>query len=285
MAKTYNFSNYKFNNIHMILLTIISFIVLLMMIRNNNIIQFVEGFYACDTSPTFDSELKCVTEINGCSNRKCCQDKDNSAKYIIIDTKTTTECPKSNCFNNTAKIELESGEKINISDAKIGDKILCYNNKNEFIYSPVIFIPHEKTFHKNSYVKITTENNLSITMTSDHYIPIYNLCQNENVITPQRFIINVKKADELNIGDKIKTKDKSIDLIKTIENVYDYGLSTVLTDNEYIIVDNIVVSSFGGDMSHSLQNKLANILRYSYKVYPKFNELKTVRKIVEFITP
>lgn len=180
----------------------------------------------------------------------------------------------SHCFTNHSKVELESGEKIKISDVKLGNKILCYCEKTkEYVYSKVIFIPHDVSFHQNSYIKITTENNLSITMTNDHYIPVYNE------------IVTTKQAHELKVGDKIKTKKEELTTIKTIENVYDNGLSTVVTDYEFIVVDDIVVSSFGGTMSHLLQYKLATILRYFYKVHPKINESKTLRRIVEMISP
>ena len=67
--------------------------------------------------------------------------------------------------------------------------------------------------------------------------------------------------------------------------IYDYGLTTVVTECEYIVVDDIVVSSFAGYISHSFQNKLANLLRFSYKVSPAINSSKIVHKISNFICP
>jgi len=183
------------------------------------------------------------------------------------------------CFPNSSKVFLEQDKTVEISEIKVGDKILSYDpKKNEYIYSPVVLIPHKKTEEKQLFLKITLDSGKSITMTPTHYIPIYN--NMNNIIT--------KKACDLKVGDILNYCNLSNTLIspffisiEKIEEIYDNGLCTVITEYEYIVVDNIVVSSFAGYVSHSLQNIVCCIFRYLYYIHPEINNSNIVNKTVE----
>lgn len=179
------------------------------------------------------------------------------------------------CFPNNAKVRLEeNNQELEIVELKIGDKILSYNSKKkEYEYSPVIFIPHEKTSEKYQFLKIKIDNDISIIMTENHFIPTD--------------VDTIKRASELKIGDILQiinsSSNPSLRSIQYIEKVNENGLCTVITENEYIVVNNIVVSSFAGSMSHPMQNYFSNILRYLYYIHPGINKSPIINKIVDKI--
>jgi hypothetical protein len=178
------------------------------------------------------------------------------------------------CFPNHAKVILENKQELDIGKLKIGDKILSYDSKKkDYSYSPVIFIPHPKTKEEYPFLKIKINDDISITMTENHFIPT-------------QFDI-IKKACELKIGDNIQiinsSSSPSFASIQDIQKVNDNGMCTVITENEYIVVNNIVVSSFAGTMSHPMQNYFSNILRYLYYIHPSINKSSTMNKIVNKI--
>lgn len=182
-------------------------------------------------------------------------------KWCCFQTKSESNCDNS-CFSNNMKIELDSGKKINISDAKIGDKILSYDPINKkLVYSDIIFIPHKKSFEKDFLIKIITKNNLELVMTKCHYMPIKN---KNNIV--------IKKANNLEINDKIITINGE-DMISNIKIIEDIGKFTVITNEEFIVVNDIITSPFGSNISHNISNKLYNLLRFIYKIDTNINKL------------
>lgn len=139
-----------------------------------------------------------------------------------------------------------------ISDVIIGDRILSYSPlKDKFLFSSVIAIPHERNNKINEFQHITTINNQSVKMTSFHLIPIID-CNTNNIIT-------ISPAKDIIVGQCIKTiKGKS----KVITNkiVVDFGIYTVVTEEEFIVVNNIVASPFA--VNHFFVNKYYDVIRY-----------------------
>ena len=141
------------------------------------------------------------------------------------------------CFSKDSFLLLENGNTINITEAKIGDKILSYSNNN-FIYSPIIAIPHIRNDILSKFFNIKTCSNKYISMTESHLIPIY--IDNSFKLT---------QAQNIKINDTIITID-GFETITDINISYDNGIYTVVTSNDYIVVNNIVASPFA--ISHFL---------------------------------
>ena len=235
--------------------TLIIIIIIIFYILNN---YLVENFLT--PSPSRSSRSSRSKKYTCNNNDDCCYDQDGEkgkcpkggCKVHGCDDKSD----KKDCFSKDSKIKLEDGSFINISEVKNGDKILSYSpQKKEFVYSPVVYIIHEKNDDFSTFIEIKTEKNKKITMTSNHLIPVIKEDKLE-LIT----------ADKILMNDIIKTVDGDEQII-SIENVFDSGLYTLITLEEYIVVDNIIVSPFA--ISHNMGQFYYSMYRALFKISPK----------------
>jgi len=179
----------------------------------------------------------------------------------------TPASPAPACFSGDSILYLENGETKQIQDAKLGDKILSYNRKkNEYKYSPIIAIPHEKNNQVAEFVQI----NNSIKITKTHLLP---------VLKKSAKTFELITADKIEVGDIIISKDGN-EIVKSLTNIESEGVYTVVTQEEYIVVDNIVASPFfenfhmAGNIYYSFFRALcsANPDIIKSNMYEKFNE-------------
>lgn len=211
-------------------------------IKDNNCLLFNEGHYKCNI--TAGNKLG-LCESTGKSSSK-------------------------GCFSKDSLLKLENGNTIKIEDAKIGDKILSYSLlKNKLNYSPIVAIPHERNNKLTKFIKFTTNSSKSIKMTEKHLIPA--LQKNNNSF-------NIILAEKIKINDIIKTIDGN-EQITSIETVEEEGIYTVVTLEEYIVVDNIIASPY--ELYHILANIYYSLHKNLYRLNPeilnspyfkKFNE-------------
>lgn len=161
------------------------------------------------------------------------------------------------CFFKDSLLKLENGEKIRIEDAKIGDKILSYSlNKNSFVYSPIVAIPHEKNSIESNFIEIKTLSGKNIKMTPDHLIPVL---KNKN----KKF--ETIYAENIDVDDIIITIDGN-DKVISKEVMKEDGIYTVITLEEYIVVDDIVASPYG--IFHILGNIYYSLHKTLYRINP-----------------
>ena len=250
-----------------IILTFILIIIIIIFYILNN--YLIENFAVVATAraqplpppppPKNDPKYTCNT-IDG----KCYNNNDVNDSYFPDGKKCiTNECwTKSSsvggngCFSKDSKIKLEDGSFKNISEVKNGDRILSYSpQKDEFVYSPVVYIIHEKNDDFSTFIELKTEKNKNIRMKTNHLIPFIK----DNKI-------ELISADKIVINDIIKTVDGDEQII-SIENSYDTGLYTLITQEEYIVVDNIVVSPFA--ISHIMGQFYYSMYRALFKLSPK----------------
>ena len=237
---------------NIILTFILSLVIIIIFYILNN--YLIEKFQT-DEDPS--SKLTCN---KGPPGDDCCY--NHNAQFIFCPKNgcSLDGCLKKNegkgCFSKDSKIKLEDGSFKDITDVKNGDRILSYSpQKDEFIYSPVVYIIHEKNNDLSTFIDILTEKNKKIRMTSNHLIPIIK----ENKI-------ELISADKIVINDIIKTIDGDEKII-SMEKVFDSGLYTLITLEEYIVVDNIVVSPFA--ISHIMGQFYYSMYRGLFKISPK----------------
>ena len=131
------------------------------------------------------------------------------------------------CFAGSELILLENGQYKKISEISIGDIILTADKNYNLSYSPVIFLPHEQNNIKTQFIQITSNKNNTIKLTPEH-----NIIANDKVVY----------ASKVNIGDILQTINGP-EIVKDISIVTDFGIYTIITENEFIIVNNIIASS------------------------------------------
>jgi hypothetical protein len=164
------------------------------------------------------------------------------------------------CFSKDSLLKLENGNIIKIEDAKIGDKILSYSLKeNKLKYSPIVAIPHQKNNILSKFIKFTTNSGKNIKMTDKHLIPV--LKQNNNTF-------NNIFAEKIEINDIVKSVDGN-EQITSIEIIEDEGVYTVVTLEEYIVVDNIIASPYAVfELFHLLGNIYYSLHKNLYRLNP-----------------
>ena len=171
-----------------------------------------------------------------------------------VPTASTVESRKS-CFAGSETVLLESGETRAISLVQVGDRVLAANAHHDTMFSEVIFIPHGTNMESTIFVHLTTVSNRDVKMTPDHILPS-GVCGTS---------LPLVYASKVSVGDCIHTVSGEEEVLK-IEEVLGEGVYTIVTNEEYIVVNSIITSSFGGN--HMMANLYYNVHRLVYAVAP-----------------
>uniref|UniRef100_A0A6C0B683 Hint domain-containing protein n=1 Tax=viral metagenome TaxID=1070528 RepID=A0A6C0B683_9ZZZZ len=176
------------------------------------------------------------------------------------------------CFLGDSVIYLENGETKQIQDAKLGDKILSFNmRKNIYVYSPIIAVAHEKNKQVADFIDIKTSRKNRVKMTKSHLLP---------VLQKSAEAFKLITADKVDVGDIIISKDGN-DIVESITTIELEGVYTVVTKEEYIVVDNIVASPFFENF-HMLGNIYYSLFRALYNINPNIIKSNMYQKFNEF---
>jgi len=161
------------------------------------------------------------------------------------------------CFSGDSTIYLEGNITKQMKDAAIGDKILSYSmRENKFVYSPIVAIPHGTNNIISEFMEIQTSSDKKLKLTPDHLVPIMKS-------TGTTF--DIISAKDISLGDTII----SVDGKETVTAVSDFdceGIYTVVTLEEFIVVNNIVASPYA--LFHFLGHLYYSIHKFLYKVNP-----------------
>ena len=174
------------------------------------------------------------------------------------------------CFSAGSLVKLENNVIKNIEDLRLGDKILSYSEKSkQFVYSPIIAIPHEKNNQLSAFVELVTSSNKKIALTEDHLLPIVHK-DTTTMLTA---------AKNIEIGDNVTTVDGDESIVS--KNIVDKeGVYTIVTMEDYVVVDGVVASPFYlnfhvlGNIYYSLPRFLCRINENAITspIYEKYNK-------------
>ena len=124
-------------------------------------------------------------------------------------------------------------------------------------YSDVVYVPHRANSDDALFTHITTASGRDIKMTPSHII-LAGPC---DVSGP----LPLTYASSVSVGDCVMTVSGR-DMVSTVETVQGKGLYTVVTKEEYVVVNGIVASPFAAN--HMLANLYYNIHRFVYATTP-----------------
>jgi Hint module len=161
------------------------------------------------------------------------------------------------CFAGSETLSLESGEVRAISDVRVGDRVLAADAVGRTSYSDVVFVPHRANSDDALFTRITTASGRDIKMTPSHII----------LAGPCHSSLPLKYASSVNVGDCVMTVSGE-DMVSTVETVQGKGLYTVVTKEEFVVVNGIIASPFAAN--HMLANLFYNIHRFVYSSAPSF---------------
>ena len=108
---------------------------------------------------------------------------------------------------------------------------------------------------KAVFAHISTETGRDIKMTMNHIVPA-GVCGTA---------LPLVYASKVTAGDCINTitGQEKVTSVMTVESE---GVYTIVTNEEYIIVNDIIVSPFGGN--HMMANLYYNVHRFAYNLNP-----------------
>ncbi len=161
------------------------------------------------------------------------------------------------CFAGSDSVLIKSGQQKLLSDVEIGDVVLTSNNNGILSYSPVIALPHKRNYYETDFIQIYTEMGRDIKLTSNHLLP-YGSCNMAGKLS-------LGYAKYAKKGECVITID-GVKKITDIKVIRSEGLYTVVTQNEYIVVNGIIASPFSHN--HVVAHSFYNIFRFLYSITP-----------------
>ena len=200
----------------------------------------------------------------------------SSSEYSVSPaSKTSSYSSKlKECFAGSETLHLESGEVRFISDIRVGDRVLAADAAGRTSYSDVVFVPHRANNDDALFTHITTASGRDIKMTPSHII-LAGSCHLSGPL-PLTYALSV------NVGDCVMTVSGK-DMVSTVETLQGTGLYTVVTMEEYVVVNGIIASPFAAN--HMLANLYYNVHRFVYASAPfllKYPPLHYANEVIHF---
>ena len=172
------------------------------------------------------------------------------------------------CFAGSETVTLESGDIKLISDVQVGDRVLAANAAGQTAFSDVLFVPHGYNKQSTDFVEITIENGNDVKMTQNHILPA-GVCGS---------VLPLVYASKVVVGDCIYTVSGEEKVTK-IDSVRGEGIYTIVTNEEYIVVNGIIASPFGAN--HMMANLYYNVHRFLYSLSPALLASKVIHSLNE----
>jgi Hint module len=182
---------------------------------------------------------------------------------------TSTRRSSKACFAADELVEKENGEKIKISLVKVGDRILSASRSGDFTYADVVAVPHRMNDIEASFAVISTAS-IDLKLTPDHFL-MAGVCGSK---------MTLSKASDISVGSCLMTTAGSAEVI-AITAAKGRGVYTVVTAEEFIVVNGVVASPFA--LNHYAANSFYNIFRCLYHSAPAFMKSSFVGALYEIV--
>jgi Hint module len=116
-------------------------------------------------------------------------------------------------------------------------------------------MPHKSNKQRSLFVHISTESGRDVKVTKNHVLPS-GACGS---------VLPLVYASQVHVGECIMTVSGE-EKISKVETVQGEGVYTVVTKEEYIVVNGIIASPFGAN--HMMANLYYNMHRFLYALSP-----------------
>jgi hypothetical protein len=138
--------------------------------------------------------------------------------------------PQGTCFHGATLVTLEDETTKAMTELQVGDKIKTSDANGNFLFSPVLSLPHKAgNSEVAKFLKLTTDSGKSVRMTPGHLLPN---CAGKTI-----------GASEVEVGDCVKTIHGK-ETVREITSATWHGVYTAITADAFIVADGIVASSF-----------------------------------------
>ena len=247
--------------------------------EHNIHVMVFEGDEMTRTLFTTPSDCSGTSTVNSDGVGGCTQlNIYNSVFSYSTYTPTSSSSSKSSadklkaCFAGSETLSLESGGLRAISDVRMGDRVLSADAAGRTSYSDVVFMPHRANSDDAFFSHITTASGRDIKMTHSHII-LAGPCHSSAPLP-------LTYASSVSVGDCVMTVSGE-DMASTVENVQGKGLYTVVTKEEYVVVNGIIASPFAAN--HMVANLYYNLHRFAYTSAPSFLTYPALHYVNEVI--
>lgn len=143
----------------------------------------------------------------------------------------------------------------------------------------VVYLPHKRNKQQTDFVHIMTEGSRDLKITSNHILPCGKCGSSASYIFP------LISASQVNVGDCVMTVSGE-EKVRTVEITQGLGVYTIVTKEEFVVVNGIIASPFG--VNHMMANLYYNIHRFVYTIAPVLLEsslLQYVNEGLGLLTP
>lgn len=152
------------------------------------------------------------------------------------------------CFPSSARVELDNGLVIQISQLHVGDRVHVGEGK----YSDVFLFTHRNERVYSTFVNLTVESNASIALSPSHYIPVSG---------------RLRAAHTLIKGDVVMLGNGKLDAIVTVERAFMRGLYNPQTIDGHIVVNGIIASTYTQTVDPATATSLLAPLRWIHSLH------------------
>ena len=167
----------------------------------------------------------------------------------------------SSCFSGDSMISLHNGDLVAIRDVRVGDSVLGASRSGDIVPSTVIAVPHGTNDISAVFVQIITASGKDLMLTSSHLI-LSGSCEID--ATDYKLVEASKVAVGSCVINAFSAQER--DIVVSSNAFMGKGVYTVVTESEYIIVNDFIVSSFA--FSHYVGTSWYGMHRFIYQNFP-----------------
>ena len=219
---------------------------------------FDDGYNVDGNTFTLVTKGKCVEADFDDDATSGSDDISEDAAYTSTYCTTATSEETAVCFAGSEMVTLQSGVSKPIADVVVGDRVLAANAQGALRFSDVIAVPHAKNNDRVVFNEISLANGADIRMTGEHLLPVAASCGVDAVFT-------VTAAKDVAVESCVMTVDGQSSVVSN-NKVAGSGIYTIVTNEEYVVVNGIVASPFAA--SHVMGNTFYNVYRAMYNYVP-----------------
>ena len=160
------------------------------------------------------------------------------------------------CFAGTELVTLQSGSTLPMSEVKVGDRILSGKSLGETSFSSVISVPHGANDLPATFLQLQLMSGMDLKLMAEHLL-MGGSCEDS--------ALTLRTAASLHVGDCVRIVSGQ-EKISSIQEVQGKGVYTVVTEEDFIVVNGVLASPFA--VNHAVPNAFYHIHRTLFWMAP-----------------
>ncbi len=151
------------------------------------------------------------------------------------------------CFPSSASVVLENGERVRMTDLRIGHRVSVGQGK----FSPVYAFSHRDPDIVTTHVRVTLESGRQLTLSPGHHLPVNDV---------------YSSASQIKLRDYLRAADGTRDYVTHVSRVTARGLFNPHTVTGTIAVDDVMCSTYTTAVESDSAQALLAPLRLLYRL-------------------